>query len=60
MENDKLVRKNTQDNFVTENYDIIKNNLLGDYDDNGNYFISPLILCFASVDYWAMGRFILN
>lgn len=43
MEKD-FVRKDTQDNFVTEKMDIIKNNLLGEYDDNGNYHIAPQIV----------------
>lgn len=43
MEKD-FVRKDTQDNFVTEKMDIIKNNLLGEYDDNGNYYIAPQIV----------------
>lgn len=37
-------RKTTQDNFVTEKVDIFKNNLLGEYDDNGNYSIAPQIV----------------
>ncbi len=44
MENDKFTRKNTQDNFVTEKMDIIKNNLLGQYDEKGNYNIAPQIV----------------
>lgn len=43
MEKD-FVRKDTQDNFVTEKMDIIKNNLLGEYDDSGNYYIAPQIV----------------
>lgn len=39
-----LTRKETVDNFVTEKIDVYKNNLLGDYDDNGVYFISPQIV----------------
>ncbi|MBE5738558.1 MAG: hypothetical protein E7354_02390 [Clostridiales bacterium] len=39
-----LTRKETQDNFVTERIDVYKNNLLGDYDDQGVYFISPQII----------------
>ena len=40
----ELIRKDTQDNFVTERIDVYKNKLLGDYDDNGVYFISPQII----------------
>lgn len=40
----KLSRKITQDKFVTEKIDVIKNNLLGSYDDDGNYnFASQII-----------------
>lgn len=39
-----LTRKETVDNFVTEKIDVYKNNLLGDYDDNGVYFVSPQIV----------------
>lgn len=42
--NRKLVRTATQDNFVTEKIDVITNNLLGNYDDNGNYSIAPQII----------------
>ena len=42
--NRKLVRAATQDNFVTEKIDVIKNNLLGTYDDEGNYIISSQIV----------------
>jgi hypothetical protein len=42
--NDKFTRMETQDNFVTEKIDVIQNNLLGDYDDQGNYFIAPQII----------------
>ena len=41
---EKFVRKSTQDNFITEKVDIYKNNLLGEYDDNGNYTIAPQIV----------------
>ena len=41
---EKFVRKSTQDNFITEKVDIYKNNLLGEYDDNGNYAIAPQIV----------------
>lgn len=41
---DKFIRKPTQDNFVTEKVDIYKNNLLGEYDSNGNYAIAPQIV----------------
>ena len=44
MENGKFVRKTTQDNFITEKVDIFKNNLLGQYDDYGNYEIAPQIM----------------
>lgn len=44
MENEKFVRKTTLDNFITEKVDIFKNNLLGEYDDNGNYEIAPQIM----------------
>ena len=44
MENEKFTRKNTQDNFITEKFDIIENNLLGSYDDKGNYVIAPQIV----------------
>ena len=40
----KLSRKTTQDNFVTEKIDVIKNNLLGSYDDEGNYIIATQIV----------------
>lgn len=41
---DKIIRKTTQDDFVTEKVDIIKNNLLGFYDANNEYHIaSPII-----------------
>lgn len=39
-----FTRRETQDNFVTERVDVYKNNLLGDYDDNGVYFVSPQII----------------
>lgn len=39
-----FIKKPTQDNFVTEKIDIYKNNLLGEYDDNGNYSIAPQIV----------------
>ncbi|MBQ7352010.1 MAG: hypothetical protein IJW59_04040 [Clostridia bacterium] len=42
--NGKLTRKITQDNFVTEKIDVIKNNLLGTYDDDGNYTIASQIV----------------
>lgn len=41
---DKFTRKQTQDNFITERVDIYKNNLLGEYDDSGNYSIAPQII----------------
>lgn len=40
----KYTRKLTQDNFVTEKIDVIENNLLGTYDEDGNYFIAPQIV----------------
>lgn len=44
MEDNKFTRMSTQDNFITEKVDIIKNNLLGDYDNSGNYIISSQIM----------------
>ena len=44
MAEETFTRAQTQDNFVTEKVDVIKNNLLGSYDDNNNYFISPQII----------------
>lgn len=44
MEENKFTRKSTQDNFVSEKIDIFTNNLLGDYDNNGNYEIAPQIV----------------
>ena len=44
MEKEKFFRKTTQDNFITEKVDIFKNNLLGEYDDEGNYEIAPQIV----------------
>lgn len=41
--NRKLNRKLTQDNFITEKIDVIKNKLLGSYNDNGEYIISDKI-----------------
>ena len=40
----EITRKITQDNFVTERIDVIKNNLLGSYDDDGDYVIAPQIV----------------
>ena len=40
----ELTRKETQDNFVTEKVNVYKNKLLGDYDKNGVYYISPKIV----------------
>ena len=40
----ELTRKATQDNFVTEKFDVIKNNLLGSYDDNDEYVIPSQII----------------
>ena len=42
--NDTFTKKPTQDNFITEKVDIYKNNLLGEYDANGNYSIAPQIV----------------
>ena len=42
--NNGMYRKVTQDNFVTEKIDVIQNNLLGSYDDEGNYTIAPQIV----------------
>ena len=44
MEDITLTRKITQDNFTTEKVDAIQNNLLGSYDEQGNYFIAPQII----------------
>lgn len=44
MDNEKINRFETQDNFITEKMDIIKNDLLGTYDDNGRYNIAPQIV----------------
>jgi len=44
MSEDKFTRFTTQDNFVSEKIDIIKNNLLGSYDDENKYFIAPQII----------------
>ena len=44
MDIKNLTRKITQDNFATEQVDILQNNLLGFYDDNGEYCITPQIL----------------
>lgn len=41
---EKFTRKITQDDFVTEKNDIIKNNLLGNYDENNEYHISSQIV----------------
>ena len=37
MEENRFTRKPTQDNYVSEKIDVFTNNLLGDYDDDGNY-----------------------
>lgn len=42
--NNELSRKLTQDNYVTEKIDVIQNNLLGSYDDDGHYTIAPQII----------------
>lgn len=39
-----LTRKLTLDEFVTEKIDVIKNNLLGSYDEQGNYFLSRPVI----------------
>lgn len=44
MEKNIFERKHTQDNFATEKIDIVKNKLLGNYDENGNYSIAPQIV----------------
>jgi len=44
MDYNMLERKATQDNFATEQVDVVQNNLLGFYDDNGQYSIMPQIL----------------
>lgn len=41
---DKITRKITQDDFVTEKVDIIKNNLLGSYNENNEYHIAAPII----------------
>lgn len=41
---EKFTRKITQDDFITEKNDIIKNHLLGNYDDNNEYHISEKIV----------------
>lgn len=43
-QNDRITRKVTQDNFITEKIDVIENNLLGTYDVEGNYTIAPQII----------------
>ena len=43
-EKSKITRTVTQDNFVTEKIDVIQNNLLGIYEDDGDYKISPQIV----------------
>ena len=44
MENKiKFIREVSQDALVSEKADIFLNSLLGVYDNNGNYFISPKI-----------------
>lgn len=40
----KITRKNTQDNYVTEKFDVIENNLLGTYDEDGEYVLAPQII----------------
>ncbi|MBE5757687.1 MAG: hypothetical protein E7345_01990 [Clostridiales bacterium] len=44
MSEENFTRQSTQDNFATEKIDVIKNNLLGSYDEANNYFISPQII----------------
>ncbi len=44
VEDGGLTRKITQDDFVTEKIDVIKNKLLGSYDDEGHYFLSRPII----------------
>lgn len=43
-EKSRFTRRATQDNFVTEKIDVIENNLLGTYDDDGEYVIAPQII----------------
>ena len=40
----RFVRETSQDALITEKSDIFLNGLLGVYDNNGNYFISPKII----------------
>lgn len=40
----KFTRRESVDNFVTERVDVIKNNLLGNYDDQGKYFITNQVI----------------
>jgi len=42
--NGRFTRITTQDKFVTEKIDVIQNNLLGSYDDDGNYSLAPKIV----------------
>ena len=44
MSDEKFTRFVTQDNYISEKIDVIKNNLLGNYDEENNYFISPQII----------------
>ena len=43
-EKSRFTRRVTQDNFVSEKIDVIENNLLGTYDDDGEYVIAPQII----------------
>lgn len=43
-ENISFKKEDTQDNYASERVDVIKNKLLGDYNDKGNYVISEKIM----------------
>lgn len=43
-ENISFKKEETQDNYASEKVDVIKNTLLGDYNENGNYVISEKIM----------------
>ena len=40
----RFTRKSTLDNYVSEKYDVIENNLLGTYDEDGEYVLAPQIV----------------
>lgn len=44
MSESTFIRQKTQDNFTSENIDVVKNSLLGDYNKNGNYVIADEII----------------